>query len=271
MNTYTPEMKQAIIDKLKEMNKQITQAQQQVESGSYEDAKNTVANIIDLKHEAVTSFPGGNFGPGASVPFFAIFDLFEELDRHASHVWEFWADSNTGRRPNKEDVDHYIGRLRVLIDELRRKLIERVKLQGPAKEALLKMIEQLEKLIKSAEEARDRDPSPESVPPFLGDREMLLRDIQGLKRTYLSSLPVAAIDLSSSYSILWDLDFELWECLRYLSYPHLYFDDPDPERGKYNLQTIKFRLGLLAKIKHELEKLVGESKPEEPQVLDPGH
>jgi hypothetical protein len=250
MPSYTPLMKKNIQEALKKMNEKIKEAKAQVRDGKYRAAAQTVADIIDLKHDAVCSFPGIEPKPGVMLPFFPIFDTFEELDRQARRIWPFYVDLDMGKKPNENNVNAYIAKLKALIDELQRGLIDRPKLGDATGAEFIKgIIEELKKMIKQAEDAKAPDAKKESD-DHSKERRRVLEKLHTLKHDYLAAFP-SPIPLGNAYDALFLIDESLWYCLPYLQNPGR-IDDAIIDRLQHQLDEAEH-------LKKHLEDMVDKS------------
>lgn len=210
MTVYTPQMKKNIQDALKKMNEDIKGAKEQIKVGKYAEAAKTVAGLIDTKHDAVTSFPPIAPKPGVILPFFPIFDLFEEIDREASHILDLLDISKS----DAAALDRYIAKLKVLIEELQRQLIGRPQL-GEAIDVkfINKIIEELRKLIQQATDGKGPNAKSDQAAHVA-----TLSSLRQEKHNYLALFP-SAFDLAAAYDALFLIDEALWYCLPYLQNP----------------------------------------------------
>jgi hypothetical protein len=204
MTTYTPEMKQKILDSLHKVNAHLKDARDHSDKGSFDAAAKDIADAIDEKHLGVTSFPGVEPKSGLTIPFFPIFDLFEELDREARHILDFVNDMHGGRKPKKEDVEALIAKLKTLADELQYNLLDRYDLAGTTGAYLIQdLIEALKEVARLGDDINVSD--QKDADRLLDRCTKALSKLYQLKREYLSKFP-GRLDLAKAYDDLFGMD-----------------------------------------------------------------
>jgi len=209
MTIYTPEMKKNIQDSLKKMNEDIKKAKGQIKDRKYKEAAQTVVDIMDAKHDRVaTNFPDIEPKAGVTLPFFAVFDVFEELDRKARRIIDLLA---LNKKASDADLDSYIAEMKALIEELQRELLDKLQLGDAIGAEFIKaIIGVMDELIAQAKGAKGSNGTWDAQA-----QEDALTRLHKYKDDYWKCFP-SAFALDKAYDILFLIDEALWFCLPYL-------------------------------------------------------
>ena len=140
MTDFTPEMKRTLRERLDAIDSQLEQARDEAERGATADALARIARAIDMKHDALTIFPGVDVRPGVELPFFPVYDVFFDVDQGAFLVGQIVASVQATPGATADQIRELSARLKNTIDELSVNLLRRFGLADPGPGADVRQI-----------------------------------------------------------------------------------------------------------------------------------
>jgi hypothetical protein len=212
-------------EQLAEANKALKAAIDALAKGDVKTGLAEVAKAMEAKHLAINNMPDVELEPSFDLPFENIYDLFYDIDsilEDAKWPFIFWVYRATELKESRERL---IASLRLLVQELKRSLLDKFKdADSDGAKLTRRLIKAIEEII---EDIRTRKPGGQPDDPSFD----IFKKPAELKVEFLRALAPAA-NLDQAYPYLYRID-------RALAWSYSYgsgWTEPYPE---YVAPTIK--------------------------------
>ena len=248
----TPQMKERIAEEIREIDAVIDEAIRLINEKKFAEAQEKIAEAMERKRQRLAyGFPAVNVdGEGRELPFFTIYDLFSDIDQAAVEGHGAMTLFGKAEGADRAKIQEVIARLRVLLDELERSLLNIPWFDDEAIDKLENLRDRVRAMIDALEN-------------FLRTGLMEVgsfRGVQDLKRSFLEWVS-DSIDLWAVYTLLNGMDISLT-----IAYSTI--TRHEGPQGVELRNTVD-RLRHAIRLKHKLQALVEGTPPREP-VQPPG-
>jgi hypothetical protein len=153
----TDEAKKKITAHLTKVNAELKLARTAVEAGDVKSAMEHIIEAADAKHLGISELPNVPLSPRHDLPFYAIYDLFSDIDHLVSELHHaiLVVQGVLSKTSGLLEPGDFLGKLSELIEELMRNFIMKYKNVDSA--ALDIINELIEALVKIRKLVRDKD------------------------------------------------------------------------------------------------------------------